>query len=77
MKWDYGKPTCDIYIPGYVNNVLNKFQYDNPKTPQHTPSKCVTPVYGTKMQYASRDKTPLLSDKKCNIIQKITGSVLN
>jgi hypothetical protein len=49
LKWDYDKRTCDISIPGYVNNVLNKFQHDNPKTPQHTPSKYVTPVYGAKM----------------------------
>jgi hypothetical protein len=28
------------------------------------------------MQYATQDETPLLSDKKCTTIQKITGSVL-
>jgi hypothetical protein len=76
LKWDYDKHTCDISMPGYVNNVLNKFQHDNPKTPQHTPSKYVTPVYGAKMQYATQDETPLLSAKQCTTIQKITGSVL-
>jgi hypothetical protein len=45
LKWDYEKRTCDISMTGYVNNVLNKFQHDSPKTPQHTPSKYVTPVY--------------------------------
>jgi hypothetical protein len=44
LKWDYDKRTCDISMPGYVNNVLNKFQHDNPETPQHMPSKYVTPV---------------------------------
>jgi hypothetical protein len=39
LKWDYDKRTCDISMPGYVNNVLNKFQHDNPKTPPHTLSK--------------------------------------
>jgi hypothetical protein len=39
LKWDYEKRTCDISMPVYVNNVLNKFQHDSPKTPQHTPSK--------------------------------------
>jgi hypothetical protein len=76
LKWDYGKRTCDISMPGYVENVLNKFQHDNPKTPQHMPSKYVTPVYVVKMHYAIRDETPLLSAKQCTIIQKITGSVL-
>jgi hypothetical protein len=76
LKWDYDKRTCDISMPGYVNNVLNKFQHDNPKTPQNSPSKYVTSVYGPKMQYATQDETPLLSVKQCNTIQKITGSVL-
>jgi hypothetical protein len=76
LKWDYDKRTCEISMPGYVNNFLNKLQHDNPKTPHYTPSKYVTPVYGAKMQYATQDETPLLSAKQCTIIQKITGSVL-
>jgi hypothetical protein len=76
LKWDYEKLTCEISMPGYVNNVLNKFQHDSPKTPQHTPSKYITPVYEAKTQYATRDETPLLSAKQCTTIQNITGSVL-
>jgi hypothetical protein len=63
-------------MSGYVTNVLNKFQHDAQKHPQHTPSKYVTPIYGAKTQYATRDETPLLSDKQCTNIQNITGSVL-
>jgi hypothetical protein len=70
LKWDYDKHTCDISMPGYVKNVLNKFQHDSPKTPQHTPSKYVTPVYGAKMQYATQDETPLLSVKQCTTLPK-------
>jgi hypothetical protein len=76
LKWDYHKRTCNISMPGYINNVLNKFQHDTHKTPQHTSSKYITPVYGAKMQYATQDETPLLSDKQCTIIQEITGSIL-
>jgi hypothetical protein len=76
LKWDYCKRTRDISMPGCINSVLNKFQHDIPKTFQHTPSKYVTPVYGEKMQYATRDETPLLLDKQCTTTQKITGSVL-
>jgi hypothetical protein len=76
LKWDYGKHTCDISIPGYVNNVLNRFQHDSPKKTQHTLSKYVTTVYEENTQYATRDETPLLSTKQCTTIQKITGSVL-
>jgi hypothetical protein len=59
LKWDYGKRTCDIYMPIYVNNVFKKLQHDNPKTPQHTPSKYVTPVYGAKVPNPGRDTPPL------------------
>jgi hypothetical protein len=33
LKWDYDKRTCDISMPGYVSNVLSKFQHDAPKHP--------------------------------------------
>jgi hypothetical protein len=76
LKWDYKNRTCDISMPGYVSNVLIKFQHDAPKQPQHTPSKYVTPVYGAKTQYATKDETPPLTAKQCLTIQKVTGSVL-
>jgi hypothetical protein len=77
LDWDYNKRTCDISMPSYITNVLNKFQHDTPKTPQHTPSRYITPVYGAKMQYATQDETPTLSDTECTTIQKITGYVLH
>jgi hypothetical protein len=76
LKWDYKNRTCDISMPGYVSNVLSKFQHDAPKHPQHTPSRYVMPVYGAKTQYATTDKTPPLTAKQCLTIQKVTGSVL-
>jgi hypothetical protein len=76
LKWDYQKRTCNISMSGYVANVLSKFQHDNPKHQQHTPSRCATPVYGTKRQYTTRDETPPLTAKKCINIQKVTGSML-
>jgi hypothetical protein len=76
LKWDYKNRTCDISMPGYVSNVLSKFQHDAPKHPQHTSSKYATPVYGAKTQYATKDKTPPLTAKQCLTIQKVTGSIL-
>jgi hypothetical protein len=76
LKWDYDRRTCDISIPGYISNVLSKFQHDSPKHPQHTPSRYVTPVYGANTQYATKDETPPLTAKQCLTIQKVTGSVL-
>jgi hypothetical protein len=76
LDWDYKKRTCGISIPGYITNVLNKFQHDAPRTPQHTPSKYSTPVYGAKMQFATQDNLPPLTATQCTEIQKITGSIL-
>ena len=64
LKWDYHKRTSDIYMPGYVTNVLNKFHNDKPKHPQHTPSKYAMPVYGAKTYYAKKDDTPHISSKQ-------------
>jgi hypothetical protein len=76
LKWDYKNRTCDISMPGYVSNILSKFQHDAPMHPQHTLSRYVTPVYGAKTQYATQYATPPLTAKQCLTIQKVTGSVL-
>jgi hypothetical protein len=76
LKWDYKNRTCDISMPGYVSNVLSKFQHDAPKHPQHTPSRYVTPMYDTKTKYVTKYETPPLTAKKCLTIQKVTRSVL-
>jgi hypothetical protein len=76
LKWDYKHRTCDISMPGYISNVLSKFQHDTPKHPQHTPSRYVTPFYGANTQYSTKDETPPLTAPQCLTIQKVTGSVL-
>jgi hypothetical protein len=63
-------------MPGYVSNVLHKFQHDSPNHPHHTPSRYVMPVYGVNTQYATRDETPQLTSQQCLTMQKVTGSVL-
>jgi hypothetical protein len=50
LNWDYQKRTCDISMPGYVANVLNKFQHATTKQTHDTPSKYVAPSYGAKTQ---------------------------
>jgi hypothetical protein len=76
LKWDYKNRTCDISMPGYVANVLRKFQHDTTHHPQYTPSRYGMPVYGAKTQYATQDETPPLTANQCLNIQKVTGSVL-
>jgi hypothetical protein len=72
-KWDNTNRTCDISMPGYVSNVLRKFQHDAPKHRQHTPSRNITSVYGAKTQYATKDETPPMTAIQCLTIQKVTG----
>jgi hypothetical protein len=76
LQWDYKNRTCDISMPGYVSNVLGKFQHDKPKHPQEASSRYVTHVYGAITQYATLDETPPLTAKQCLNIQKVTGSIL-
>jgi hypothetical protein len=76
LKWDYKHRTCDISMPGYMPNVLRKFQHDAPKHPQHKPSRYGTPVNGAKTQYATQDETPHIMAKQCLNIQKVTESIL-
>jgi hypothetical protein len=76
LKWDYKNRTCDISMSSNVSNVLSKFQHAAPKHPQHTLSRYVTPVYGAKTQYATKDETPPLTATQCLTIQKVAGSVL-
>jgi hypothetical protein len=64
LKWDYKNITCDNSMPGYVANVLSIFQHDAPTQPQHTPSRCVKPVFGARTQYATKDETPPLTAKQ-------------
>jgi hypothetical protein len=75
LKWDYKTRTCDMCMPGYVSNVVSKFQHDAPKHPQHTLSRYVTPVYGANTQYTTKDETPPLTAQQCFTIQKVTRSV--
>jgi hypothetical protein len=63
-------------MPGYVSNMQIKFQHDSPNHPQHTPSRYVTPIYGAKTQYATKDETLPLTATQCLTIQKVTGFVL-
>jgi hypothetical protein len=63
-------------MPGYVSNVLSKFQHDAPKHLQHTPYPYVMPMYSAKTQFATKDETPPLTAQQCLTIQKVTGSDL-
>jgi hypothetical protein len=58
LKWDYKNRTCDISMPGYVSNVLSKFQHDSPNInniPHHGMSRLST---APKLNMLRRIKRP-------------------
>jgi hypothetical protein len=63
-------------MPGYVSNVLSKFQHDAPNHPQHTPSCYVAPVYDAKTKFATKDETPPLSAQQCHYARAVDLTVL-
>jgi hypothetical protein len=63
-------------MPGYVSNVLRKFQHD-PKSIHNTHHQNTSrPCISQKYIYTTQYKTPPLAAKQCLDIQKVTGSVL-
>jgi hypothetical protein len=64
-------------MPGYIKNVLHKFQHIIPKKPQHAPHPWNAPVYGATQQYADdEDSTPKLEASSTKKVQEIVGSLL-
>jgi hypothetical protein len=72
LKWDYEKRTCDISMPGYISNVLSKFQHDTPII-HNIPCPGMSHL---STQNATKDETTPLMAQQCLTIQKVTGSVL-
>ena len=77
ISWHYEKRFVDINIPGYIDRLLHKFQFQAPKYPTFSPYTWTPPAYGKTVQYAKQPhNTPVLNDKKKKSIQSIVGSLL-
>jgi hypothetical protein len=55
---------------------LKQISARRPQASTTYPSWYVTPIFGAKTQYNTKDETPPLTAQQCLTIQKITGSVL-
>jgi hypothetical protein len=70
LKWDYKHRTCDISMPGYVSNVLRKFQHDTPSIHNtHRPGTsclCTTPRLNMrqKMKHCRSQQNNVSQSKK-------------
>ena len=55
LKWNYQQRYVDISMPGYIQNVLSKFQHPMPHKPQDSPAPWQCPIYSQRIQYAKDD----------------------
>jgi hypothetical protein len=77
LDWDYEKRTVDLSMPGYIKSALHKYQHPAPARPEHAPHTWNPPIYGAKTQFVDdKTRSPALSDKDVNKLQKLTGTLL-
>jgi hypothetical protein len=61
-------------MPTYVSKALTKFNHIQSKSAQHAPHQWTKPVYGQKVQYATKDSSPLLDNKATQRVQSVSGT---
>ena len=78
LKWDYLKRTCELSMPGYVEQALQKFNYAVTGIPNNTdaphPYKA-TKKLGLSMTHP-QDNSTKLSPREIKHVQQIVGTFL-
>ena len=78
LKWDYLKRTCELSMPGYVEQALQKFNYTVTSIPNTTdaphPYKA-TKKLGLSMTHP-QDNSTKLSPREIKHVQQIVGTFL-
>ena len=78
LKWDYGKWTCELSMPGYVQHAVNKFHngVNSPNKPTDAPHPYkATKKQGLPMTQAMDDGAKL-SPQAIKQLQQIVGTFL-
>ena len=77
LNWDYTTRTCDLSMPGYVQQALHKFQHPPPSKPQDSPYPATVKQYGVKVQLTDPINTSArLPVHKIKRLQQIIGTFL-
>ena len=77
LNWDYTNCTCDLSMPGYVEQALHKFQHPTPKKPQDSPYPAMVKQYGVKVQLTDPiDTSACLPTHEIKRHQQIIGTFL-
>jgi hypothetical protein len=58
LKWNYANKHVDLSMPGYIKDVMYKYQYPMPKRPQYAPHNWTVMAYGQHIQYAQLPDAP-------------------
>ena len=78
LKWDYGKRTCELSMPGYVQHAINKFH--NRVKGHNKPTDAPHPYKATKKQGLPMTKAvedgAKLSPQAIKQLQQIVGTFL-
>ena len=77
LDWDYEKRTLIISLPGYIQKVLQRFQHDNPSTPQRCPFQPNPRKFGTDSQDTlPPDESNPLEPSGLTRVQQVVGALL-
>ena len=77
LNWDYTNRTCDLSMPGYVEQALHKFQHPTPKKLQDSPYPTTVKQYGIKLLLTDPiDTSACLPTHEIKRLQHIIGTFL-
>jgi hypothetical protein len=77
LKCNYVSKHVDLSIPGYIKDVLQKFQHPLPKRPQYAPHNWKILAYGQRIQYAPLpDAAPPATAQEITRAQAVVGTLL-
>jgi hypothetical protein len=77
LDWDYARRRVHLSMPNYVAKALLQFQHKAKKLAQHQPFPSARINYGAKKQYATKESTaPLLDKKGKRFVQQVCGKLL-
>lgn len=78
LDWDYVNHTVNITMPGYINEVLHKFQHPKPTKPEHSPHDWSQPTFGCTGPQPTEapDTSHCLNKQEIMIIQQVVRSLL-
>ena len=65
LEWNYEKRWLNIFMPGYIQKLLQKYKYESHPRPQHSPYVMTPKKYGKDAHdQIPLDESPTVSKEK-------------